>query len=69
MWAAAYGQLDGSLFYDLNDKFKVGVQATNLGRDVNYIRVSSDITRPLETQYYSATKTDKRVALVLRGKF
>ncbi|EGF93629.1 tonB-dependent receptor family protein [Asticcacaulis biprosthecium C19] len=69
MWAQAYGQWDGSVFYDLNQKFKVGVQVTNLGRDVNYIRVSSDITRPLDTQYYSATKTDKRVSLVVRGKF
>ncbi|WAC49852.1 TonB-dependent receptor [Asticcacaulis sp. SL142] len=69
MWAEAYGQLDGSIFYDITPKFKIGIQGTNLGRDVAYTRVSSDLSRPLETQYYSATKTDRRISLVLRGSF
>lgn len=69
MWAEAYGQWDGSAFYTINKQYKVGVQVTNVGRDVNYIRVSSDLANPLDTQYYSATKTDRRVSLVLRANF
>ncbi len=69
MWADAYGQWDGSVFYTVNKQVKVGLQVTNVGRDVNYVRVSSDITKPLETHYYSATKTDRRASLVLRASF
>ncbi|OYW81094.1 MAG: hypothetical protein B7Z26_05510 [Asticcacaulis sp. 32-58-5] len=69
MWSEEYGQLDGSIFYDITPKFKIGIQGTNLGRDVAYTRVSSDLTRPLDTQYYSATKTDRRISVVLRGSF
>ena len=69
MWSEAYGQLDGSIFYDITPKFKIGIQGTNLGREIAYTRVSSDLTRPLDTQYYSATKTDRRISVVLRGSF
>lgn len=69
MWAGDYGQWDGSVFYSLTPKVKVGLQATNIGRDIAYTRVSSDVAKPLETQYYSATKTDRRVALILRASF
>ncbi|ADU13558.1 TonB-dependent receptor [Asticcacaulis excentricus] len=69
MWAGDYGQWDGSVFYSLTPKVKVGIQATNIGRDIAYTRVSSDVAKPLETQYYSATKTDRRVALILRASF
>jgi TonB-dependent receptor len=69
MWAVAYGQWDGSAFYTINKNYKIGFQVTNVGRDVNYIRVSSDITKPLETHYYSATKTDRRISLVLRASY
>jgi TonB-dependent receptor len=30
LYQAPYGQLDGSIFYDFTDKFRVGVEATNL---------------------------------------
>jgi TonB-dependent receptor len=69
MWSDDYGQLDGSIFYDLNSKLKLGVQVTNIGHSTTYQRVSSDITKPLDTQFYSAIKTDRRVSVVLRGNF
>ncbi|UDF03088.1 TonB-dependent receptor [Asticcacaulis sp. AND118] len=69
MWAGDYGQWDGSVFYSVTPKVKVGLQATNIGRDIAYTRVSSDVAKPLDTQYYSATKTDRRVALILRASF
>ena len=69
MWSDDYGQLDGSVFYDLNTKLKLGVQVTNIGHSTTYQRVSSDITKPLDTQFYSAIKTDRRVSVVLRGNF
>ncbi|KQQ45771.1 TonB-dependent receptor [Duganella sp. Leaf126] len=30
LYQSAYGQLDGSIFYDFTDKFRVGLEATNL---------------------------------------
>ncbi|MET0266008.1 MAG: TonB-dependent receptor, partial [Duganella sp.] len=30
LYQAAYGQLDGSIFYDFTDKFRLGLEATNL---------------------------------------
>jgi iron complex outermembrane receptor protein len=30
LYQAPYGQLDGSIFYDFSDKFRVGLEATNL---------------------------------------
>jgi len=69
MWSDDYGQLDGSIFYDLNPQLKLGVQVTNIGHSTTYQRVSSDITKPLDTQFYSAIKTDRRVSIVLRGNF
>ena len=30
LYQAPYGQLDGSIFYDFTDKFRVGLEATNL---------------------------------------
>ena len=30
LWQAPYGQLDGSIFYDFTDKFRVGLEAQNL---------------------------------------
>ncbi|WP_443749558.1 TonB-dependent receptor [Asticcacaulis solisilvae] len=69
LWAQAYGQLDGSVFYNLNTKLKLGVQVTNIGRSTTYQRVSSDLAQPNVTQFYSAIQTDRRVSVVLRGSF
>lgn len=65
VWSRAYGQLDGSIFYNLNRQFKVGMQATNLLASRTYLEVGYSNRHPL----YSSNVTDRRVALVLRGQF
>ncbi len=69
LWAGAYGQVDGSIFYTLNANYKIGMQVTNLGHSTTKQYVSSDLDKPLEKQFYAAIKTDKRVSFVLRGLF
>lgn len=69
LWADDYGQLDGSVFYTINPNYKIGVQAVNLTHSTTTQLVSSDLTAPLETQWYSAIKTDRRISVVLRGLF
>ncbi len=69
MWSDDYGQLDGSLFYTINDHYKLGVQVTNIGHSTTYQRVSSDLSKPLDTQFYSAIKTDRRLSMVLRATY
>jgi TonB-dependent receptor len=69
LWADDYGQLDGSIFYTINPNYKIGVQAVNLTHSTTTQLVSSDLTAPLETQWYSAIKTDRRISVVLRGLF
>ena len=69
LWADDYGQVDGSIFYTVNSNYKVGVQVVNLGHSTTKQLVSSDTDNPLEMQWYSAIKTDKRVSFVVRGLF
>jgi len=69
LWADDYGQLDGSIFYTINPNYKIGVQAVNLTHSTTTQLVSSDLSVPLETQWYSAIKTDRRISVVLRGLF
>lgn len=65
VWSRSYGQLDGSIFYNVFKNFKVGVQATNLLASRTYLEVGYADRHPL----YSSNVTDRRVALVLRGQF
>ncbi|CAL4869215.1 hypothetical protein MMA231_03506 (plasmid) [Asticcacaulis sp. MM231] len=69
LWSDDYGQLDGSIFYTINANYKIGVQAVNLGHSTTKQLVSSDLTNPLETQWYSAIKTDRRISVVLRATY
>ena len=34
LWQEAYGQLDGSIFYQVTPKFRIGLEAQNLGNTV-----------------------------------
>lgn len=64
-WMNDYGQLDGSIFYTVNDHLKFGVQATNLLTATTRMDVGfTALTAP-----YSWTQTDRRVAFVVRAKF
>ena len=65
VWSDDYGQLDGSVFYTVNDNLKVGVQATNLLNSQTHLEVGD--TRL--TGDYSWTDTDRRIAFVVRGQF
>jgi TonB-dependent receptor len=65
VWQRSYGQLDGSIFYDVTKNVKVGVQGTNLLAKQTYLEVGYADRHPL----YSSNVTDRRVALVLRGRF
>lgn len=65
VWFDDYGQLDGSLFYTINDNLKVGLQVTNLTAestklDVGDQEISGD---------YSWTQGDRRIAFVVRTQF
>jgi TonB-dependent receptor len=68
VWSEAYGQLDGSVFYSINDKYKVGLQATNIGQ----ARTILDVSTPgnlLIRKRYNWVDTDRRIAVVLRATF
>ncbi|HWU50858.1 MAG TPA: TonB-dependent receptor [Asticcacaulis sp.] len=69
LWSQSFGQVDGSVFYTINDHYKIGVQITNLGHSTTRQLVSSDLDNPLVREFYSAIKTDKRISFVLRGLF
>ncbi len=65
VWSRSYGQLDGSIFYNLTKNIKAGVQATNLLASKTYLEVGYADRHPL----YSSNVTDRRFAFVLRGQF
>ena len=63
----ATGQLDGSLFYSINDNLKLGVQAVNLGNEVT--RTSQVFTATGLQAPRSYFVNDRRFSLILRGNF
>lgn len=65
VWSEDYGQLDGSVFFDLTDNVKLGVQGTNLTQERTMLRVGHGDRMPR----YSWVDTDRRVAVVLRARF
>ncbi|RYF95772.1 MAG: TonB-dependent receptor [Caulobacteraceae bacterium] len=65
VWASDYGQLDGSVFYTINPKVKIGLQGTNLLNERTTLLVGNESRKPP----YNWVDTDRRVALVLRAQF
>jgi TonB-dependent receptor len=65
VWMEDYGQLDGSVFYSITDKVKVGVQATNLLNTRTFLDVGGVSLHPR----YSWTDTDRRIAVAIRSTF
>ncbi len=63
----ATGQLDGSVFYSINDNFRIGVQAVNLTGEV--IRTSAVVNDDLLQAPRSWYVNDRRYSLILRGTF
>lgn len=68
-WYGDYGQLDGSVFYTVNDKLKIGFQAVNLTNTRTKILVSYP-GRPEEgLTKHNWVVADRRYSVVLRGTF
>jgi TonB-dependent receptor len=65
VWSENYGQLDGEVFYTLNDHIKIGLQGTNLLKARTYLDIGSAALAPR----YSWTDTDARYALAVRAQF
>jgi TonB-dependent receptor len=65
VWSEDYGQLDGSVFYSINDNIKVGLQGTNLLNSRTFLDVGGVNLAPR----YSWTDTDRRIALAVRASF
>jgi TonB-dependent receptor len=65
VWSEDYGQLDGSVFYSINDHIKIGLQGTNLLNSRTYLDVGGATLAPR----YSWTDTDRRIAVAVRTNF
>jgi TonB-dependent receptor len=63
----ATGQLDGSIFYTVNDNWKVGVQGVNLNNEVT--QTSQVLNNDLLRAGRSWFMNDRRVTLVARATF
>lgn len=65
VWSENYGQLDGSVFYTINEYVKVGLQGTNLLNSRTFLDVGGADLAPR----YSWTDTDRRIAAAVRVSF
>jgi len=65
VWASDYGQLDGSIFYNLTSRVKIGIQSTNILNERTVLKVGNETRKPP----YNWVDTDRRVAVVLRAAF
>jgi outer membrane receptor protein involved in Fe transport len=63
----ATGQLDGSLFIDLSDNWKIGVQGVNLTNEVT--QTSQVLNNDLLQAGRSWFMNDRRYTLILRATF
>ncbi|NCP66513.1 MAG: TonB-dependent receptor [Paraglaciecola sp.] len=67
LWNEDRGQLDGSIFYKINDNITVGIQGTNL------TNTQTRTTMLLNNDYLESGRSwfiaDRRIALVARGNF
>ena len=65
VWASDFGQLDGSIFYNLTSEVKIGIQSTNILNERTVLKVGY----PGSTAPYNWVDTDRRIAVVLRAAF
>lgn len=61
------GQLDASVFYQINDHFRIGFQGTNLTQET--IQTSAVLNDDLDQAPRSWYLNDRRYSLVFRGNF
>ena len=65
VWMEAYGQLDASVFVNVNRFAKLGLQATNLTKAPTFIDVGPASFHPR----YAWEQSDRHFAILLRSKF
>ncbi|WAC58728.1 TonB-dependent receptor [Brevundimonas sp. SL130] len=65
VWASDYGQLDGSIFYNLTEDVKIGIQSTNILNERTVLKVGNAERKAT----YNWVDTDRRIAVVLRAAF
>jgi TonB-dependent receptor len=63
----ATGQLDGSLFYTINDRYKIGIQGVNLTNEIT--KTSQVLNDQLLTVGRSWFMNDRRFTAVIRANF
>jgi len=63
----ATGQLDGSIFFSINDSWKIGFQGVNLLNET--IRTSAIVNDDLQIAPRSWFMNDTRYSVILRGHF
>lgn len=68
-WYDDYGQLDGSVFYTVNDGLKIGFQAANLTNSKTKILVSYPGRPEQGLTGHNWVTADRRYSIVLRGTF
>ena len=68
-WYDDYGQLDGSVFYTVNDKLKIGFQAVNLTNTRTKILVSYPGKPEEGKTIHNWVVADRRYSVVVRGTF
>lgn len=67
IWNEEGGQLDASVFYDINENWKVGLQGTNLNDNVT--ETSMQINDDRDRIGRSWFTSDRRYSFVIRGNF
>ena len=68
-WYDDYGQLDGSIFYTVDERLKVGFQAVNLTNTKTKILVSYPGRPEQGLTEHNWVVADRRYSIVLRGTF
>ncbi|ATC23758.1 TonB-dependent receptor [Caulobacter vibrioides] len=68
-WFDDYGQLDGSIFYTIDDNLKVGFQAVNLTNTKTKVLVSYPGNKAIGLTDTNWVVADRRYSIVLRGTF
>jgi iron complex outermembrane receptor protein len=67
IWFDDHGELDGSVFYKINDNFTFGLQAKNItNASTKTMMILNDQLQETGRSWFVS---DRRVALVLRGEF
>lgn len=67
IYAQASGQLDGSIFYTINDNFKIGLEGSNLTDEVTWTKMQ--VTQEGSVLPRNYFVNDRRISIVLKGQF